>query len=460
MQLTTIVSEGLAHRAYVVSDAGEAAVIDPGRDIDRCLEAAANAGCRIIHIFETHRNEDYISGASELSQRTGALVWRGKSPDFNVPYARTISPEQRFEFGELRLTALQTPGHTDDSISIVLTHLATGDSPVGVFTGDALFVGDVGRTDFYPDRAEAVAGLLFDSLHEHLLPLGDQTIIYPAHGAGSVCGSGVAKRDFSTIGEERANNPRLQLDRAAFIAAKTAEHHYIPPYFARMEAANMGGPPELGPLPMPQAMSVKQVRESMKAGAQLLDLRGDQAIAGACIAEAIAVPLKMLASFGGWFLKYDCPIVLLLENPKDLDKAVRTLVRIGYDRIEGFVGDGFEVWSSDAQPLECIEGIDVHELKRRLASGEPPLLIDVRALDEYDSGHIDPSVHHYVGQIEAVAPEVLAGRALVTFCNSGQRALVAAAALRRLGHPQVAVCWGSMKAWKVSGYPVAGGQKT
>lgn len=459
MLLKIITSKGLAQHAYLVGDKGEAAAIDPARDVDRYLRAAADARCRITRIFETHRNEDYISGAGELAARTGAEVWRGTSPDFRVPYARTISDGQQFTFGQVRLTAIETPGHTDDSISLVLAHLETGNTPIGVFTGDALFVGDVGRTDFYPERAQEVAGLLFDSLHRKLLPLGDQTIIYPAHGAGSVCGSGMAAREFSTIGYERANSPVLKLDREQFIAKKTSEHHYVPPYFERMEAANQGQRPGLERLPDLQPMSVQAVDQALKSGAQLLDLRNDQAIAGACVRQAISIPLDMLASFGGWFLKYDRPIVLLLDQPGDREDAMRTLVRIGYDRIDGFLADGFEAWATSAHPVEAIPGIDVHELRRRLAAPRPPLLLDVRALDEFDRGHIEASEHRYVGQIEDAAEGLPAAQALVTFCGSGRRALVAAAALVRLGRKDVSVCWGSMKAWKAAGYPVAGADR-
>ena len=458
MLLKMIASAGLAHQSYLVCDGGEAAVIDPSRDVDRYLESAADTGCRITRIFETHRNEDYISGGFELARRTGAQVWRGSGANYRVPYASTIVQGQPFEFGDVRLIALETPGHTDDSISIVLVHRSTGESAVGVFTGDALFIGDVGRTDFYPDRAAEVAGLLFDSLHHVLLPLGDQAVIYPAHGAGSVCGSEIAKREISTIGYERANNPRLKLDRNAFIAAKTSEHHYVPPYFARMEAANMGDRPGLDRLPELQAMSVRRVDEAMRAGAQLLDLRSGQAIAGACVRSAIAVPLGMLASFGGWFLDYGRPIVLLLDKAGDRDEAVRTLVRIGYDRIDGFVSEGFEAWSTSAQPITRIPGIDVHALHKRLAASAPPLLLDVRARGEFDAGRVEASQHCYVGEIAGAVAGLPAGRPVVTFCNSGQRALVAAAALLRLGLEDVSVCWGSMKAWKAAGYPVVGGE--
>jgi hydroxyacylglutathione hydrolase len=453
MFFETIRSEGLAHNSYLIGDEGQAAVVDPSRDVDRYVEAAKAKGAKITLIFETHRNEDYISGASELAAQTGATVWRGHSPDYTVPYAQTAEEEQSFTLGQVRLWTLSTPGHTDDSISIAFAHLETGESALGVFTGDALFVADVGRTDFYPDRREEVAGLLFDSLHGKLLPLGDQTIIYPAHGAGSVCGAGMAQREASTIGYERLHNKRLQLDRSGFIAAKVAEHHYYPPYFHRMEAANQGDHPELSALPACWPLTVKEVAAALENGAQLLDLRSDQAISGAYLPGAFAVPIDMLSSFGGWFLSYDRPIVLVLDGADDRDRALRLLVRIGYDRIEGFLTKGFDAWSVAAKPVAPIPGIDVHELRRRLQSAEAPHLLDVRDDDEFASGHIEGAQHVYVGQIEQRLSEIPQGP-IVTYCASGRRALVAAAALARLGRQDVSVCWGSMKAWKAAGYPI------
>lgn len=453
MFFETIRSEGLAHNAYLIGDEGKAAVIDPSRDVDRYIEAANARGARIDLVFETHRNEDYVSGASELRRRTGATVWRGASPDYVVPYAEVALDSQRFTLGQVRLWTLATPGHTDDSISIAFAHLQTGEAPLGVFTGDALFVADVGRTDFYPDRRAEVAGLLYDSLHSKLLPLGDQTIIYPAHGAGSVCGSGMAQREASTIGYERRTNGRLQLDRAAFIAAKTAEHHYYPPYFHRMEAANEGRGPELSQLPACWPLDIHGVEASLLGGAQLLDVRTDQAIAGSYIPGAVSVPIDMLSSFGGWFLSYDRPIVLVLDRSDDRERTLRTLVRIGYDQILGFLKNGFDAWSAAAKRVAPIPAIDVHELRRRIEAGSAPHLLDVRDDHEFAGGHIHDAQQVYVGQIEqrlAEIPEC----PILTYCASGRRALVAAAALKRLGRQDVCICWGSMKAWRAAGYPV------
>ena len=446
-------SEGLAHNSYLLGDGAEAVVVDPARDIDRYMAKAAEHQARIALIFESHRNEDYISGAKELAAKTGARVVRGRSPDYTVPYAEIADDGRRFRVGALEFQVIATPGHTDDSISIAFADLATGQDWIGVFTGDVLFVGEVGRTDFYPDRAAEVAGLLHDSLHARLLPLGDHVVVYPAHGSGSVCGAGIAARDLTTLGYERRNNPRLALDRAAFIRMKLAEHHYYPPYFRRMEAANQGRDPELGRLPACPPRTAEEIERACRSGAQLLDVRADQAIAGAHIPGSFAIPADMLSSFAGWFLKEDRPILLVLGQEADRERVLRLLARIGYDSAEGFLAKGVEAWALAAKPVDSIPGVDVHRLRHRLLANEPPVLLDVRRADEVAEGRIDGAHHIYVGQIEQRLAEIPPGP-IVTYCASGRRALVAAAALRRLGRQDVSVCWGSMNAWKAAGYPV------
>ena len=219
MFLEKIKTPGLSHLSYIIGSGGKAAVIDPRRDCEIYVERARAEGLEITHIFETHRNEDLITGSPVLAKMTGARVLHGPNPADEVVFADTAREGDVFEIGKLRISVLETPGHTDDHLAFVLHDDDFPEGPVGVFTGDALFVGDVGRTDFYPERKEEVAGLLFDSLQK-LCGLGDQAIIYPAHGAGSVCGSGMADREFSTIGHERRNNPRLRpSDRDEFIKA-------------------------------------------------------------------------------------------------------------------------------------------------------------------------------------------------------------------------------------------------
>ncbi len=314
MFIESVKSPGLAHISYIIGHKGEAVVVDPRRDCDVYLDIAAAHGCAITHIFETHRNEDYVIGSQELARRTGAAILHGPSTPFE--YGNVAREGETFRVGDLELSVLETPGHTFDSISLVLRDRGSGDTPLGVFTGDVLFVGDVGRTDFFPDRREETAGLLYDSIFGKLLPLGDQTLLYPAHGAGSVCGKGMAPRDFSTLGHERVHNAALQIpSRDAFIQRKLGESHPLPPYFRKMEGYNQrGDAPSLQEIQRPRPVGASEFKRRMSGGMQVLDLRSPEAFAGAFIPGCYAIPLDMIPVYAGYFLQYDAPIGLVAES--------------------------------------------------------------------------------------------------------------------------------------------------
>ncbi len=450
MRLEKIKTPGLAHLSYFLSSDGEAAVIDPRRDIDVYLQLARAEGVVIKHVFETHRNEDLISGAPLLKQATGAQVWHGPNPEQAIRYAEETREGQVFEIGGASLQVLETPGHTDDSLSYALYDKSFKEGPVGVFTGDALFIGDVGRTDFYPDRKRDVAGLLFDSLQK-LIALGDQCLVYPAHGAGSVCGSGMADREFSSIGHEKKNNPRLQLaDREAFISAKVAEHHYIPPYFEHMEQCNMLGTEAAPPAPLPCSPAML-----LDPGEHVcLDVRGIFDFASGHRQAALCIPDDMIAAFAGWFLTSDQSIMLIARDQTQALQAATTLQRIGLDRIAGYIV-GVMALGVRNGPLEALEFVNTETVASRVeASSDNWTLLDVRAKDEYESGHISGSRHAYVGELPEAADNIDPDRPVTVMCGSGARATIAASVLRRQGFAKVDVYIGSMAAWKSAGKPV------
>jgi hydroxyacylglutathione hydrolase len=456
MFLETVRSPELGHFSYILGDGAAAAVIDPRRDCEVYMDIADRQGAKITHIFETHRNEDYLTGSCELAERTGAAVYHG--PETAFGYGRSVAEGDRFALGDAELSVLFTPGHTFDSISLVLRDTGFGELPIGVFTGDALFIGDVGRTDFFPDRAEEVAGLLHDSLFGKLLPLGDQTLLYPAHGSGSICGSGMASRDFSTIGYERRTNPALQkADRDAFVRMKLAETHYYPPYFRRMEELNQAGQPILGVLPRPQPLTAAEVAEAREREAVLLDIRSAEACSGAVVPGSLVIPVGMLSGFAGWFLPYDREIVLIAAGFADLDAAVRQLVRLGYDRVAGFLDEGLHSWEISGRDYRTIPAVSAHALARRLESGESFTLLDVRSEDEVASGKLPASTHVYVGEVPARLDAIPRDRPITAFCGSGQRAIIAASVLKQNGFEDVEVCLGSMAACRAVGCPIEPG---
>jgi len=449
-----IKSEGLSHLSYIFGQDGRAAVIDPRRDCQVYVDIAYRNGARITHIFETHRNEDYVIGSVGLAARTGATVYHGQHLDF--AYGTPVSEGDIFQVGNLQLRILETPGHTFESISIVMSDLESGETPLGVFTGDALFIGSIGRTDFFPERAREVAGLLYDSIFDKILPLGDQTILYPAHGAGSVCGSGMASREFSTLGHERRHNPGLQIkDREAFVEQKVKENPPQPPYFRKMEAYNQQGPPLLGHLPRPKPMPVQEFSQAMENGMQAIDLRAPEAFAGAFVPGSLALPLEMVPAYAGYFLSYDRDIGLIADGFDDARQAVRLLLRLGYDRVTGFLAGGLHAWETSGKPYDRIPAVHVDELTARITEGRSFTLLDVREAEELEqTGKLPGAVHVFLGDLRDRLDEVPRKEPVTTFCGSGQRAIIAASILKRSGFDRVEDSLGSMAACQAAGCSV------
>lgn len=421
-------------------------MIDPRRDCECYLEMARAEGLEITHIFETHRNEDLVSGAPILKALTGARVLHGPNPGGEVVYAETAREGDAFGIGQLKISVLETPGHTDDHLAFVLHDTAYPAGPVGVFTGDALFVGDVGRTDFYPDRKREVAGLLYDSLQK-ILALGDQVILYPAHGAGSVCGSGMAEREFSTLGHERANNPRLQFgSRDAFIDFKVEENHYQPPYFRLMERLNLEGGEPPPRITRPQRLSLGEL-EGLHVD-HLIDVREPLAFASGHLPGSMNLPVGMISAFAGWFIKEGDNFALVASGEDQLEAAMTHLVRIALDNVKGgYVG----IVSAAAQGrrMNSVPMIDTGEVENRLETRpEGWTLLDVRDADERAQSAIDGSQHIYAGQLNEKFRDLDPGRHYTLMCASGMRATVAAGWLASRGFDRLDVYLGSMGAWK------------
>ena len=449
-----IKSEGIAHNSYLIGSGREAAVIDPRRDCEVYLDLVRQHGMNIRWIFETHRNEDYAIGSIELRQRTDAEIYHG--PGLQWKYGSTLENDQEFGIGRLRLKALHTPGHTDESMSYVVTDNAAFQVPLMVFTGDTLFVNDVGRSDLYGvEEAPRLAECLYDSIFDKLLPLGDGVIICPAHGAGSVCGKSIANRDESTIGIEKTRNPWLKIEsKEEFIKIKTAERLERPHYFRQMEKYNLKGPPLLGNLPSPAPLSPVQFMERMERGAVVVDTSFPSAFGGAHIKGAYSIWLDGLPVFGGWVLPYDKPILLVPESNRDIETAVRHLVRVGYDQIEGYLYGGIEEWYDTGYPIEQLPLLSVNELYGRLSNGDDIIVLDVRDEDEWDEGYIEGSMRIYVGHLEGKLDDIPRGREIAVICTIGHRAGMASSILLRGGFKAVHNVLGGFGAWRRAGYPV------
>jgi hydroxyacylglutathione hydrolase len=453
MFVKKIVSEGLAHNSYFVGSGTAAAVIDPRRDVEVYLEEARARNMHITHIFETHKNEDYVIGSLEIAARNDVEILHGSRLDF--AYGTPVHDGETFRIGTLELGVLETPGHTLESISVTLKETAISDDVLMVFTGDALFAGDAGRTDFYgKDRQKEMSTYLYESIHEKLLPLGDGVIVCPAHGSGSVCAAGIADLEYTSIGYEKATNFLLHMTREEFIDFKGTEEHYYPPYFRRMEEWNKNGAPLLHTLPHLKYMGPGEVEAMMKRGAQVVDIRAPPCFAGGHIPGSINIPREHISAYAGYLVNYDNPIILVDDFNQDLESVVEYFVRIGYDNIHGCLAPGFSAWYVAGKKLEYVDSWNHEILEKHLA--DPSLFIlDVRTRDNWNkNGHIGDAHHIFLGHLPDRIDEVPHDRQVLVYCEVGFKGGIGASLLKQAGYERVANLLGGMRGWIAAGHPV------
>jgi len=452
MLFEKIVSEGLAHNSYIIGSGGIAAVIDPRRDGEIYTGIADSHDMAITHIFETHRNEDYVIGSRELADRCGAEICHGANPVFR--YGRTVREGDSFRFGLLELVVHETPGHTEESISIVLKDREVSEDPLMVFCGDTLFAGDIARTDFYgQERKGEMAGKIYDSIRNKILSLGDGVIVCPAHGAGSVCGDEIADHPFTTAGYERSTNPLLALSREAFIARRVTENPYYPPYFRKMEELNAEGAPVLHGLPHRGPLAITEVN-ALRSVCQIIDIRSPTSFASGHIPGSLSIWREGLPSFMGWFLNYTDPIVIVDDFNCELDPVFRQFVRLGYDNLRGYLAGGFPAWSKAAQETASFASCTASRLRDRLEK-ERLFVLDVRDIKNRRSvGYIPGSWHRFIGELPQHLDEVPRDEPVVTYCDAGYKGSLAASILLKNRYRDVVNLLGGMAAWKNAGFGI------
>jgi hydroxyacylglutathione hydrolase len=448
-----VVAEGIAHYSYIVGSEGKAMVIDPRRDCEVYLELAARHDLAITHIFETHRNEDYITGSLELAARCSADIYHGVRMAF--AFGKPVREGDSFVLGSLELTVLETPGHTEESISLVLRDRETGSQPYMVFCGDTLFADDIARTDFFGQkRREEMAKKIYDSITGKILPLGDGTIVCPAHGAGSVCGEEIADHPFTTVGYERQTNPLLAISRETFAARRVKDSPYLPPYFRQMERLNKEGAPILHHIPHLQPLSPSDLNRFRIQGCQILDIRSPTSFATGHVPGSLSIWRDGVPAFIGWFLDYEHPIVLVDDFNVGLDIVVRHLIRQGYDHIGGYLSGGFPLWSKMAQETQTFATCTVQELKERLAK-ESPFVLDVRDIRNWGHvGHIPGAYHIYVGELPRFLDEVPRNEPIVVYCDAGFKGSLAASVLAIYQYRNITNVLGGMSAWQQAGFGI------
>jgi glyoxylase-like metal-dependent hydrolase (beta-lactamase superfamily II)/rhodanese-related sulfurtransferase len=448
----------LAHASYLIGDeeTRTAAVVDPQRDVQRYLEAADKHGLQIRHVFLTHLHADFIAGHLELRDLTGAKIYLGARAQ--AEYAFTpMKDGDLLELGKVRLKALETPGHTSESISLLVYNLAQdAQNPCAVLTGDTLFIGDVGRPDLRASlgwKPADLARLLYASLTTKLLGLPDNTLVYPAHGAGSLCGRNISRETVSTIGEQRRSNYALQpTSEETFVKMITADQPEAPAYFTYDAVLNTKERPTLQNTleRVLKPLSLETVLTMQDAGSQIVDVREPDEFSTVHLACSINIGLGgQYATWAGTLLSRDKPIVLIANPGREQEAAMR-LGRIGFDHIAGYLQDGVQALEACPERMPGTERIAPAALAEDLASANPPLLLDVRAPKECQAKRIAGSINIPLNHLEERLQELPRERRIVVHCAGGYRSSIAVSILQKHAFENLAELAGGMAAWEAA----------
>jgi len=452
----------LAHASYMIGSEGEAAVVDPQRDVDLYLKAAEEQKLKIRHIFETHLHADFVSGHKELAARTGALIYIGAQAVAGFPH---VALRDGFEVrvGKVRVRALETPGHTPESVCLVVTDEEKSSQPWAVLTGDTLFIGDVGRPDLSRTHTPLqLAGLLYDSLHQKLMSLPDAVLVYPAHGAGSLCGRAMRAEKSSTIGIERLTNNALQIaSREEFVRQLTRNLPARPDYFLEDAEINRAGAATLKDLAPLRALSPADVQALLEQNTYVLDVRPGEQFAAGHVPGSVNIALAgQFASWAGGILGIHSRPALVAETDAQIEEARMRLARVGIEDLRGYLAGGIAAWKSGGLPLLETAQISVQGLHQKLNQGNGRgsgaaaiAVLDVRREGEWQAGHIAQAEIQALDTFPQSLPRIGASRTVAVHCKSGYRSIIACSLLERAGHRNVVNVTGGFDAWHAAGLP-------
>jgi glyoxylase-like metal-dependent hydrolase (beta-lactamase superfamily II)/rhodanese-related sulfurtransferase len=452
----------LAHASYMIASDGEAAVVDPQRDVDIYLKAAEEQNVKIRHIFETHLHADFVSGHKELAARTGAKIYIGGRANAGFSH---VPLDDGFEvkMGAVRIRALETPGHTPESVCLVITDEGNAEDkkpaqPCAVLTGDTLFIGDVGRPDLSKTHTpQQLAGLLYDSLHKKLFALPDSVAVYPAHGAGSLCGRSMRAERSSTIGTERLTNYALQIaSRDEFIAQLTANLPARPDYFLEDAEINRSGAATLEELPPLPALSPAEVQALLDQQANVLDVRGGDEFAAGHVPGSINIALAgQFASWAGGIFGIHSKPVLVGASEAQVEEARLRLARVGIEDVRGYLAGGVVAWQNAGLPVARTLQISPQELNERLRDRSLRALdvLDVRRDGEWQAGHIRDVKCIPLDTFAHRLPAIDGSHPIAVHCKSGYRSIIACSLLERAGHHGLFNLVGGFDAWHNAGLP-------
>ena len=449
----------LAHASYLIGSDGEAAVVDPQRDVDEYIAEARAHQLNIKYIIETHLHADFVSGHQELAKRLGATIVFGQKAGASFAH-QAVKDGDEIKLGKLILRFLETPGHTPESICALVIDPSSPEQPQKILTGDTLFIGDVGRPDLAGGKGftpQQMAGLMYESLHGKLLTLPDETEVYPAHGAGSMCGKNMSKETSSTIGEQRKFNYALKpMSKDEFVQMMTADLPEAPAYFPKDAEINRSGARGLSEIVPPRALSVKEVTAMHNAGHVILDIRSADIFGAGHVAGSINIGLGgQFAMWAGSLLAMTSEIVIVAETNAQVDESLVRLARVGIENVRGYLIGDVNDWVRDGLSVSTIKQYSVSELKDRIASGGMPV-IDVRRPAEYAGGHVPGAFSFTLSGIDKHVSELPFDRNSETavICAGGYRSSAAASMLEKHGFTKLINITGGTNAWVNSGFPV------
>ncbi len=454
MLLQSFFVEKIAHSSYLLAGKHSCAVIDPQRDVDQYIEAARALGVKITLILQTHLHADFVSGHMDLAQKTGAKIVVPRSAECAFDHI-AVSEGHTIELEDMSLAVLETPGHTPEHVVYVVTDHSRGESPIGAFVGDVLFVGDVGRPDLFPDKAIELAGRLYDSLHEKVLKLPDYCEVYPAHGAGSLCGRSMGAKRQTTIGYERLYNAALQIrDKAVFIQSLTSDMPPAPDHFGRCSDINRQGPTLISDLPVleelpPVAFQARLANPDVIA----VDVRSYAAFAALHVPASWHLDLGgNFPTFAGWVLPTDKDILWVADSYEDAVAATLWARRVGVDRVVGYLRGGMPAWVTSGMEIEDIHLVSAEDLHDRVVGDTDFVLVDVRAPLEFEDSHIEGAINIPAPELRWRHTELLDRAPTYVICSSGNRSSLAASILKQKGFREVHNVAGGMTGYSTAGY--------
>ncbi|MDD1727938.1 MAG: MBL fold metallo-hydrolase [Methanospirillum sp.] len=448
---------GIAHSSYLIGGVSSCLIVDPTRDVDRYLAAARDEGMHITGILETHLHADFVSGHLDLNEKTGAPIYMPARAQALFPHM-PVRDGSVITIEDLRIEVRETPGHTPEHVSYVLIHQSSSESPFAVFCGDTLFVGDVGRPDLFPGKAQELASSLYTSLHDHLMTLPDHCKVYPAHGAGSLCGRKLSAQRESTIGYERISNPILAIkDRETFISTLTTAMPPVPDHFGRCSEINRRGPVLVSALPVPAQLSPGEISRLLEEDTvDLIDLRGYDAFGGFHIPSSWNINIDLnFSTFSGWVLNPDRDLILIGDHQDQHAKAVLMMNRVGLDSIRGYLSGGMQKWAFAGYNSDHVSIISVQELATLISHNPTLQILDVRTADEYAGYHIPGSVNIPWPDLRTRTSELRSAGPVVVICGSGFRSGIACSILKRVGCHDILNVAGGYTGWIAAGLNTA-----